>query len=141
MQPERDDSSLVTYSPCCWPMAQAPSPPGAKTRPWVSQQSPEVTLVSTLSLGSGLARLTPPEPCRCTEQDFACAMEQNSSRGLGERLWADLAAPKRNKTIDDAGRADVLLVLLSWFLRRWASCLRPSSSSGKHRCQSSSLSC
>lgn len=50
---QRDDSSLVTYSPCCWPMAQTLSPPGAKARPQVSQQSPEVTLISTLSLGWG----------------------------------------------------------------------------------------
>lgn len=50
----RDSSSLVTHGPCCcWPMAQALSPPGAKARPRVPQQSPGVTLVSMLSPGWG----------------------------------------------------------------------------------------
>lgn len=75
----RDSSSLVTSNPRCWPMAQALSPPRAETR--VVQQSPEVTLISTLSLGWEVARLTPPTPL---EHDFIDTLEENARQGLGE---------------------------------------------------------
>lgn len=51
---------------------------------------------------------------------------------LGAHPWADLAASKRNKPVDDAGQGDLLLLLLLWLLGNGSS-----SSSGKHQCQSS----
>lgn len=57
--PQTKAHSAATGTPPRSSMAQAPSPPGAKARSWVSQRSPEVTLIFTLSPGWGLAGLTP----------------------------------------------------------------------------------
>lgn len=38
---------------------------------------------------------------------------------LGAHPWADLAASKRNKPIDDAGQGDLLLLLLLWPPGKW----------------------